>query len=54
MLTEERLSTPTVGPVEIRRDGDVPLIGGYAAAFGKLSDNLGGFYEQVDPRAFNM
>jgi Escherichia/Staphylococcus phage prohead protease len=50
VLIEERLST--AGRVEIRRDGDAPLIGGYAAVFGKVSGDLG--REQVDPRAFNM
>lgn len=28
-------------------------IGGYAAVFGKPSENLGGFYERVHPQAFN-
>jgi len=42
-------------PPEIRqqRDGGPTTIYGYAAAFGKLSRKLGGFVEQVDPRAFN-
>ena len=32
-------------------DGE-PEISGYAAVFGELSENLGGFYEQIDRGAF--
>jgi hypothetical protein len=39
--------------VELRARGDKPRIGGYAAVFNRLSQNLGGFVEQVDPGAFN-
>jgi Escherichia/Staphylococcus phage prohead protease len=45
----------TRGLVEIRAaaDGDRPVIGGYAAKFDKLSQNLGGFVERIDSRFFN-
>jgi HK97 family phage prohead protease len=40
--------------VELRVSDSGPgVLRGYAAKFGKLSQNLGGFVEQVDPRAFN-
>jgi HK97 family phage prohead protease len=40
-------------PVEPRAGAEKPTIGGYAAKFDKLSQNLGGFVEQIDARAFN-
>jgi len=41
-------------PVEIRAGkSESRTIGGYAAKFDKLSQNLGGFVEQIDPRFFN-
>jgi len=41
-------------PVEIRAGSDNKMtIGGYAAKFGRMSQNLGGFVEQIDSRAFN-
>lgn len=43
----------TTGAVEIRAKGDKRMIGGYAAKFGVLSRNLGGFVEMVGPNAFN-
>lgn len=39
-------------PVELRASGG-HSIGGYAAVFNRLSENLGGFVEQVNPSAFN-
>lgn len=33
-------------------DGDSPKIVGYAAVFGERSDNLGDFYEVIEPGAF--
>ena len=39
-------------PVAVRAAGDGPArIGGYALKFNKLSRNLGGFVEQIDPSA---
>lgn len=38
--------------VEVRDAGDHPVAYGYAARFGVLSKNLGGFVERVDPGAF--
>lgn len=46
----ERLSVP--GQVELR-SGTGRTIGGYAAKFNRMSQNLGGFVEQIDPRFFN-
>lgn len=41
-------------PVEFRAKGDRKLTAaGYASVFGKRSQNLGGFVEQVSPAAFN-
>lgn len=39
-------------PVEFRSAGDKLQAGGYGAVFNKLSQNLGGFVEQVAPGAF--
>jgi HK97 family phage prohead protease len=47
----ERRYTPV--PVQVRADGDKQKIGGYAAVFGKLSRNLGGFVELIAPSFFN-
>lgn len=41
------------GPVECRAASDGSRIVGYASVFGKLSRNLGGFVERVEPTAFN-
>jgi HK97 family phage prohead protease len=41
----------TMVPVELRASGK--KIGGYAAVFNRLSQNLGGFVEQVAPGFFN-
>jgi HK97 family phage prohead protease len=43
----------TLVTVELRSGGDQPKIGGYAAVHGKLSQNLGGFVEQVAPSFFH-
>lgn len=45
----------TLVPVELRAKGDGAkrTIGGYAALFQRLSQNLGGFVEQVEPTFFN-
>jgi HK97 family phage prohead protease len=50
-VTERRF---TPGRVEVRAThGDSRAIGGYAAVFNKLSNNLGGFVEQVEGGAFS-
>lgn len=43
----------TLVAVELRNQGDKPLITGYAAVFDKPSHNLGGFVERVHPSFFN-
>lgn len=48
-VTERRTLTE---PVEFRAEGDTLVAAGYAAVFNKLSQNLGGFVEQVAPGAF--
>lgn len=41
-------------PVEYREAGNgLGVLSGYASVFNKLSQNLGGFVERVDPGAFN-
>lgn len=51
MSDAERRFTP--GLVEVREDGDQAMrVGGYAAKFNKLSRNLGGFVERIDPGFF--
>ena len=40
-------------PVEIRAGSDNLTIGGYAAKFNRMSQNLGGFVERIDPGFFN-
>lgn len=41
-------------PVEIRAGSDKKMtIGGYAAKFNRMSQNLGGFVERIDTRFFN-
>lgn len=52
MADSERRFTP--GQVEVRGSGtDKRTIGGYAAKFNALSQNLGGFQEVIAPTAFN-
>jgi uncharacterized protein len=43
----------TAKPVEVRSGAPGRNIGGYAAVFDRNSQNLGGFIERVDYRAFN-
>lgn len=52
MSEPERRFTP--GIIEVRAGAEGQRIGGYGAVFGKLSRNLGGFVERVDPGAFNQ
>jgi len=40
-------------PVEIRAGSDKRTIGGYAAKFERMSQNLGGFVERIAPGFFN-
>ncbi len=40
-------------PVEIRAGSDKATIGGYAAKFDRMSQNLGGFVERIAPGFFN-
>lgn len=40
-------------PVEIRAGSDKQSIGGYAAKFDRMSQNLGGFVERIAPGFFN-
>jgi HK97 family phage prohead protease len=40
-------------PVEIRAGSDKQAIGGYAAKFDRMSQNLGGFVERIAPGFFN-
>ena len=50
-----RLPAPEIragGAAGLTADGSRTL-GGYAAVFMSLSDDLGGFVEQIDPRAFD-
>src|SRR5437868_2661973 len=42
-----------VSELEVRHDGSQPVIEGYAAVFGKRSQDLGGFVEVVENTAFN-
>ena len=42
------------GTVEVRADGEQSVAVGYAARFDALSQNLGGFVERIDPKAFNQ
>lgn len=52
MTDMERRFTP--GQVEVRAAAaEQRTIGGYAAKFNKLSQNLGGFVEKIAPSAFN-
>lgn len=41
------------GAVELRAANDGNTLVGYGAVFNRLSQNLGGFVERVDPAAFN-
>lgn len=43
----------TPSPVKLRATGACRVIGGYGATFGGRSEDLGGFRERVDNRAFN-
>lgn len=52
-MSETEIRTAALGPFELRAAPDGPgKLGGYAAVFNRLSQNLGGFVERVDPGAF--
>ncbi len=51
-MTNEARVYRQVGAPELRQKGDASMIAGYAAVFNRLSQNLGGFVEEVDPGAF--
>lgn len=54
MATSERRCAPTEFEVRARQgDTDGVVVEGHAAVFNKLSRNLGGFVEQIDPKAFD-
>ncbi|MCW5568428.1 MAG: HK97 family phage prohead protease [Burkholderiales bacterium] len=50
MLREIRILS--IAGLEVRSEGDSKSIRGYAAKFDVLSENLGGFREQIKPGAF--
>lgn len=53
MNRDLEVRTAALGPVELREGGNgIGRLSGYAAVFNRLSQNLGGFVEQVDPGAF--
>lgn len=49
---ERRAFVMDVCKVETRAEGEPPRIVGHAAVFNQLSENLGGFREQIKPGAF--
>jgi HK97 family phage prohead protease len=51
MTQQERRYTSV--PVEVRAGSEKMMIGGYAAKFERMSQNLGGFVERIAPGAFN-
>lgn len=51
--TERRFTTAQVEVRASVEKTEQRTIGGYAAKFGKASQNLGGFVEKIDSRAFN-
>lgn len=53
MTDAERRFTSVRVEVRASGDGDKRTIGGYAAKFARMSQNLGGFVEQIDRGFFN-
>lgn len=54
MATSERRCAPTEFEVRARKgDSGGVVVEGHAAVFNRLSRNLGGFVEQIDPKAFD-
>lgn len=50
---ERRYTLAETGRAELRAEGELRKIGGYASVFNKQSRNLGGFVEVVNSTAFN-
>ena len=44
----------TGSPIEVRSGGKGRKIGGYAAVFERMSENLGGFREKINPSFFDL
>jgi HK97 family phage prohead protease len=53
MTDAERRFTSVLVEARASSDGKVMTIGGYAAKFDRLSQNLGGFVERIEPGFFN-
>ena len=53
MKNETRVYRQTGAP-ELRQKGDASMIAGYAAVFNRLSQNLGGFVEDLARRSGRM
>lgn len=53
MEIERRIIDLDVLKVETRAEGEGKLVRGHAAVFNRLSENLGGFREQIAPGAFD-
>jgi len=53
MSTERRFETRCHGSEIRSMDGAAPTLSGLAAVFGRYSQNLGGFVEQIAPTAFD-
>jgi HK97 family phage prohead protease len=53
MEIERRAFSMLALEVEARSEGESPIIRGHAAVFDRMSENLGGFREKIDPGAFD-
>lgn len=51
-MREKELRTYPMREIRAAGDGESPVISGHAAVFNQLSEDLGGFFEQVAPGAF--
>lgn len=52
-MKQERRAFVLDGLAVEERDGQLPIIRGHAAVFNRLSEDLGGFREQIRPGAFS-